>query len=265
MRRLLLLSLLAAAGGLAALRAAEVMPPVPKAYFNDYAGIVRPDTVASLNAQLEQFERATSNQILVVIYPKMQSDSSIEDYTERVKDAWGVGQKGRDNGAILFVFSQDRKLFIQVNYGLESTLPDALCKRIIDEEITPHFRQGDYDGGLAAGVTAILAATRGEYAGTGRTVAESGRPQSFHVPVGLIFFLLLIGFSFLRSRQQVVYRGTGRRSVWGAVPWMFLGGGGGGGGYGGGYGGGGGGFSGGGGGFSGGGGMGGGGGAGGSW
>ncbi len=261
--RLLLLSLLfPAAGGLAGLRAAEVMPPVPKAYFNDYAGIVRPDTVANLNAQLEQFERATSNQILVVIYPKMQSDSSIEDYTERVKDAWGVGQKGRNNGAILFVFAQDRKLFIQTNYGLEGALPDALCKRIIDEEITPAFRRGDYDGGLAAGVTAILAATRGEYMGTGRTVADNGRHQGFPVPVGLIFFLLLIGFSFLRSRQQVVYRGSGRRSVWGAVPWMFLGsgGGGGGGGYGGG-----GGFSGGGGGFSGGGGTGGGGGAGGSW
>jgi uncharacterized protein len=254
MRRLLLLPLLAGFA-LAAARGAEVMPPAPPAYFNDYAGLVRPATTQALNAELEQFERTTSNQILVVIYPKMQSDSSIDDYTERVKDSWGVGQKGRNNGAILFVFSQDRKLFIQVNYGLEGALPDGLCKRIIDEEITPRFRQGDYDGGLTAGVTAILAATRGEYKGTGLTVADSSQRQGFPLPIGLIFFLVLIVGSFLRSRQQVVYRGTGRRSLWGAVPWIFLGGGGGGGG----------GFGGGGGGFSGGGGSGGGGGAGGSW
>src|SRR5512135_2889675 len=109
-------------------RAAEVIPPAPEHYFNDYAGVTSSDTASRLNKTLEDFERETSNQILVAVYPKMQSDSSIEDYTVRVAQSWRVGQKGKDNGAVLFVFVQDRKMFIQVGYGLEGALPDALAK-----------------------------------------------------------------------------------------------------------------------------------------
>src|SRR5271170_4400935 len=143
--------------------AAEVIPPAPSQYFNDYAQVVSPATAADLNGQLEQFERDTSSQILVVVYPRMESDSSIEDYTVRVAQSWGVGQKGRNNGAVLFVFVQDHKMYIQVGDGLEGALPDALAKQIIENEIKPHFRDGDFDGGLRAGVVAILAATKGEY------------------------------------------------------------------------------------------------------
>src|SRR5208283_2228805 len=114
--------------------AAEVMPPAPAQYFNDYAHVVSPATVAELNQKLEQFERDTSSQILVAVYPKMESDSSIEDYTVRVAQSWGVGQKGKNNGAVLFVFVQDHKMYIQVGYGLEGALPDALAKRIIENE-----------------------------------------------------------------------------------------------------------------------------------
>src|SRR3954452_15237344 len=110
--------------------AAEVIPPAPKLYFNDYAQVVSPATAQQSNQTLEEFERQTSNQILVAIYPKMQSDSSIEDYTVRVARAWKVGQKEKNNGAILFVFTEDRKMFIQVGYGLEGALPDVIGKRI---------------------------------------------------------------------------------------------------------------------------------------
>ena len=118
------------------LRAAEVIPPAPPDHFNDYAGIVPAATAQSLDAELTQFERTTSNQLVVAIYPHMQSDSSIEDYTVRVAQAWGVGQKGDKNGAVLFIFSEDHKLYVQVGYGLEGVLPDALCKQIIANEIT---------------------------------------------------------------------------------------------------------------------------------
>jgi uncharacterized protein len=241
-------------------RAAEIIPPAPAAYFNDYAGIVQPATAQALNAQLDQLERDTSNQILVVTYPHMQSDSSIEDYTVRVARAWGAGQKVRNNGAILFVFAQDHAVWIATGYGLEASLPDALCKRIIDEEITPAFKRGDYDGGLRAGVAAIIAATKGEYAGNGSTNADAGSGGGsfdlFRI-AALVVFLVI--WSIVRSRQHVVYGSGGRRTVWGGGPGIFLagmlggmGGGGGGGGFGGG-------------GFSGGGGSFGGGGAGGRW
>ena len=147
--------------------AQEVIPPAPAAYFNDYANVVSSGTASQLNQTLENFERQTSEQILVAVYPKMQSDSSVEDYTVRVARSWRAGQKDKNNGAVLFVFVQDHKMFLQVGYGLEGVLPDALCKRIISEQITPRFKAGDFDGGLTAGVQSIIAATKSEYKGTG--------------------------------------------------------------------------------------------------
>lgn len=242
--------------------AAEVIPARPKEYFNDYAHVVSPATAAELNRQLEQFERDTSGQILVVVYPKMQSDSSIEDYTVRVAQSWGVGQKNKNNGAVLFVFIQDRKMYIQVGYGLEGALPDALAKRIIENEIKPYFHNGDFDSGLRAGVAAILQATKGEYKGTGRTVADRSHGYRSPPSVGIIgFFVALVIFSmfirFLRyTTGGTMYSRAGRAISYGIMSGMFSGG----------FPSGGGGFSsGGGGGFSGGGGGFGGGGAGGSW
>jgi uncharacterized protein len=236
--------------------AAEVIPPAPDHYFNDYAHVVDAMTADKLNAKLENFERSTGNQVRVAIFPKMESDSSIDDYTVRVARAWQIGQQARNNGVILFVFIQDRQMFIQVGYGLEGALPDALCKQITEYEIKPHFKTGDYGGGLTAGVNAILAATQHEYKGTGATVYEQKRHGSGIIPSTVFFvFLALLVISQILSRNS-------RRHGW------IIGGGGWGGYYGGGGwgGGGGGGFSGGGGGFSaGGGGSFGGGGAGSSW
>jgi len=182
------------------LLADEVIPPPPAAYFNDYAHVVSAGTATQLNQTLENFERQSSEQILVAVFPKMQSDSSIEDYTVRVARSWKLGQAHKNNGAVLFVFIQDRKMFIQVGYGLEGVLPDALCKRIVDQQIAPRFKAADFDGGLNAGVNAILAAAKGEYRGTGTTVAEHSRHQllNFGPVIFLIFFLLLF-FVFVRG------------------------------------------------------------------
>jgi len=237
--------------------AGEVIPPAPAQYFNDYARIVSSATASQLNQTLEDFERQTSEQILVAIFPTMQSDSSIEDYTVRVARSWKVGQKDNNNGAVLFVFVQDHKMFLQVGYGLEGVLPDALCKQIIDEQISPRFKSGDFDGGLTAGVQSIIAATKGEYRGTGTTVAERiSHNGSNNLFIWIFCFLLLVIFvrSVVQNVTSTQYTGRGMSQA-------FLGGliggglfGGGGGGYsGGGFGGGGGGFSGGGGSFGGGG------------
>jgi len=239
---------------LAPLRAAEVIPPAPRDHFNDYAGVVSAGTAQSLDAELTQFERESSNQIVVAIYPHMQSDSSIEDYTVRVAQSWGVGQKQKKNGAVLFIFSSDRKLYISTGYGLEGALPDARCKQIIENEITPRFRQGDFDGGVTAGVHAMMAATKGEYRGTGRAVADRrghGSGLSPAAIAAIVIFLLVMSIARRRS-GSAIYGRRGRFITYGGGG--FFGGGGGGG------------FSGGGGGsFSGGGGSFGGGGAGGSW
>jgi uncharacterized protein len=248
-----------------AARADEVIPAKPAHYFNDYANVVSAATAAQLNQQLEDFEKSNSSQIVVAVYPKMQSDSSIEDYTVRVAQSWHVGQAGKDNGAVLFVFIADHKMYLQVGYGLEGKLPDALAKGIIENEIKPRFKNGDYDGGLRAGVAAILAGAMGEYTGTGTTVAgrhaESGQKET-QVIVLLVFIVvifLIIRASSSSGLAGFLLGGGGYRRSGG----FWSSGGFGGGGFGGG---GGGGFSGGGGGgFSSGGGNFGGGGAGGSW
>jgi len=234
--------------------AAETMPPKPAQYFNDYAGVVSPGVAASLNSQLEDFEKQTSDQILVAVFPKMQTDSSVEDYTQRVAQSWGVGQKKTNNGAVLFVFIQDHQAYIQVGYGLESVLPDATAKRIIDNEISPHFKNGDFAGGLTAGVTAMEQAVQGEYKGTGTTVGDKIQDEeNFWWNIVIVVFVVFFIYIRIRNyRGGVVYGGAGRAFYAGG-----FGGWGGGGGFGGGGGGGGG--------FSGGGGSFGGGGAGGRW
>lgn len=247
--------------------AAEVIPPAPTSYFNDNAGVVSTSTARELNAKLDRFERDTSNQVLVAIYPKMQSDSSIEDYTQRVAQKWRLGQVKRDNGAVLFVFVQDRAMFLQVAYGLEGALPDATSKSIIDTQIIPLIHANDWDGAMRAGVDSILAATRGEYKGTGRTVGggaganqPSSRTSGICVFFGIMFLVII--FSSLNRSRGYGYGGMGPFIVGGLLGSAMRGGSRGrwGGGFGGG-GGGGGGFG----GFSGGGGSFGGGGAGGRW
>ena len=246
------------------LPAAERIPPAPPRYFNDYAGVVSRPVADRLNARLEQFERESSNQLLVAIYPRMESDSSVEDYTVRVAQAWKAGQQAKNNGAVLFAFMQEHKLYLQVGYGLEPVLPDATAKRIIEREIVPRFRARDIDGGMTAAVDAMIAATKGEYRGTGRTQAD-GRNGGAIGP--LILFVLVIIISIVLGiirravSQPAVFLNPRRRSPAANLWWMGGGGGGGDGGGFGGFGGGGGG----GGGFSGGGGSFGGGGAGGSW
>jgi uncharacterized protein len=235
--------------------AAEVIPPKPAAYFNDYAGVVSKEAANRFNEQLAQFERETSNQVVVAVFPKMQSDSEIADYTQRVAQAWGVGQKERRNGVVLFVFTQDRKMFIQAGYGLEGALPDLTAFDITEYRIKPHFRNNDYEGGLAEGIDSIFKAIRGEYKGSGTTVTErrgrSGPPSFLFF---IVFVVILMVISRVTRRRGGYGYSSGRKGPV-FIPMGFGGGGSGG------WSSGGGGFS----GFSGGGGSFGGGGAGSSW
>ncbi len=201
-----LVLLLALSGSL---RAAEVIPEVPTRYFNDYALTVKPETADRLNRELEDHERQTSNQLRVAIYPKMHSESDIDDYCQRVARAWKVGEKEQRNGAVLFVFVQDHKMSIQVGYGLEGALPDATCKDIIADQIAPHFKAGDYDGGLTAGVESMMQAAKGEYKGSGQTeyqrqhpVGSSAGNGNGGLSIGTIIFIILVFFIISRAFRR---------------------------------------------------------------
>lgn len=195
--------------------AAEVMPPKPAGYFNDYAGVVSKDAALRLNEQLAQFERETSNQVVVAVFRKMESESSVEDYAQRIAQSWGVGHKDRSggNGVVMLVFIADRKIAIQVGYGLEGALPDVTAYDIRTRHINPQFREGNYEQGLAIGIELICKAIRGEYKGTGKTAADNDAPEengfSFTCAVLFIIFLIYLSTRKSKKRRGYTYTGSG--------------------------------------------------------
>src|SRR3546814_11267487 len=125
---------------------------------------------------LASHEQATSNQLVVVTLPSLQG-TAIDDFGYQLGRHWGIGQQGRDNGALLIVAPSERAVRIEVGYGLEGDLPDATAHAIIANEILPAFRQGDYPGGIAAGVDAIILAIAGAYQPLARRARGGGGPQ----------------------------------------------------------------------------------------
>jgi uncharacterized protein len=205
--------------------AAEVIPPKPPGYFNDYAGVVSKDAARRFNEQLAQFERETSDQVVVAVFPKMQSDTDVADYARRIAQSWGIGTKAQRNGVAVLVFIADRKASIQVGYGLEGALPDITAYDIRDYHINPHFRNGDYEGGLADGIDSIFKAIRGEYKGSGKTVTEqrgsAGAPS-------FLFFIVFVVVLIVISRMMRRLGGYGYSSRGGGPTFFPIGGGGGG-------------------------------------
>ncbi|MES1166343.1 MAG: TPM domain-containing protein [Verrucomicrobiota bacterium] len=252
---LLLAGLLAGAAGA---RAETPIPAAPTRWVTDRAGFLGQATVDALDGKLDAYARATGHQVLVYI-DHTTGGVPIEDWAVKAFERWRVGRKGIDDGLVLFVFSDDHRVRIEVGYGLEPVMPDTRASRIIREAIVPRIQSGDRDGAVRAGVDAILA-TLG---GAGQP-GQSGQPAVEETPaqkisfgrllVGLVglglVLVLLLGFAVTHPGLAWLLTtmiGSGRgRGGWG----------GGGGGWGGGGGGGG---------FSGGGGRSGGGGASGSW
>jgi uncharacterized protein len=232
-------------------QAQEPAVPTLMRHVTDLTGTLSAQQVETLDAKLRAFEDSTSNQIVVLMVPTIGS-GSLEDYSLRVAEANKIGVKGRDNGALLFIAKDDKRVRIEVGYGLEGALPDIIAGEIIRRELGPHFRNGEYYEGINAAIDAMMAATKGEY-----KAEKKGKDDS---PVGILplLIVMIVLFVIMRNafRRPPGMSGA-RRSGWGGGP--FIGGGGFGGFGGGGFGGGGGG------GFSGGGGSFGGGGASGGW
>lgn len=160
MRRILLAALACAAFALPAF-ARDV--PFLSGRVVDEAHVLDAGTIASLEQKLKDHEAKTGHQVVVLTIASLGGEA-VEDYSLKVARTWQLGRKGRNDGVLLLVARDDRKLRIEVGYGLEGSLPDALTGRIIRDEITPHFRSGDYSGGIGAGVAAILGAIDGTYA-----------------------------------------------------------------------------------------------------
>ncbi len=166
---------------------------VPKlqGYVNDYAGMISPETRARLESELQAFERSDSTQVVILTTPSLEGEV-IEDFGIKVAESWKIGQKGKDNGIILIVAKQERKIRIEVGRGLEGKLTDLMAGRIIDLVVKPRFKRADYDGGFTAGVSAIIDATRGEFKADGNHTARRR-----DAPSRLLTFLIFGGIAIL--------------------------------------------------------------------
>lgn len=223
---------------------AQIEFPILKYYANDFTSTLSNSELAYLNDRLKRFDDSTSNQIVFLMISTLNG-YPIELYTYEVASRNKIGTAKNNNGVLFFVAKDDRKMRIEVGYGLEGALPDALASSILRNEVRPHFKRGDYFEGIKAGIDAIISATKGEYKSDKKEKEDDIKFPFIYIIMLIIFLLLARG-------------GRGGGSI---IPWLIIGsmGGsrgrswGGGSGFGGGIGGGFGGFSGGGGSFGGGG------------
>jgi uncharacterized protein len=200
---------------------------VPTGRVNDYAGLLRPAEREQLESRLAERERATGAQVVVAIFPSLEGES-LEDYSIRLAQKWRIGQKSLDNGVILLIFVNDRKMRLEVGYGLEPVIPDIVAGALIRETLAPRFREQRYAAGIEASADAIYARIAGDTRAPPPRPPAQGRP----LPLATLLLLLLIfgvfGVAILSamrnaSRGAVTAGGRG----WRSHPPIFYGGGGG--------------------------------------
>jgi uncharacterized protein len=199
------------------------VPPPPDRRVNDYAGALTPPERDRLEQQLAARETTSRNQVVVAIFRSLEGES-LEGYSIRLAQAWRIGQKGLDNGVIFLVFLDDRKMRIEVGYGLEGTLTDAVSSSILRDVVAPRFREGRTADGIAAGLDAIDRAIAGTYTrppSPDQGSRSGGLGALFMVFVVFVFLVFALIIPFVQGYQ-------GRGWTWGSTGWggPFSGGGG---------------------------------------
>lgn len=189
---------------------AQIEVPYLTGRVNDYAGILSPDAEGRLESRLEALETSHGAQVVVLTVPTLDGEP-IEDFGIRVGEAWKIGRGEVDDGVILIVASQDRRMRIEVGYGLEATIPDAYARRILDDILTPRFRAGDFDGGVEAGVEALTTLVEGGDLPAPEATPSAGSGGSGCAALPMLAFLGLFSLNLLRMRGPA-----------GWVPYIFM-------------------------------------------
>lgn len=166
---------------------AQTFPEKPDRLVNDYTQTLTADQISQLEQKLVTFDDSTSTQIAVVLIKSLEG-YEISDYGVRLAENWGIGGAKNNNGVLLLVSLGDRKVTIQTGYGVEGALPDAITRRIIEKEITPNFRTGDYYAGLDQGTNAIISYTKGEY----KSDAPKKKGKEGGIGIGFIIIMIII-------------------------------------------------------------------------
>lgn len=191
----------------------QIYPKTPSAWVNDYAKILTPEEASRLNTKLGYYEDSTGTQIFIVSLNET-GGAEISMLAAEIGQAWGIGQKGKDNGMLILIYPRERKVFIAPGYGLEQYTTDGLTKRIIENEITPNFKQENYYAGLDKATNVLMSLLSGKF--TADQYRKKGKKDEGSI-AGIIFLIILFYLIF-RSR-------SGRQTSLGkSVPfWIALG------------------------------------------
>ncbi|GAA4212003.1 hypothetical protein GCM10022289_42220 [Pedobacter jeongneungensis] len=204
---------------------AQDFPEKPNTLVNDYANVLSAGQKQALESKLVTFNDSSSTQIAIAIL-KSVGDYDINEYGVELGRKWGVGQNGKNNGIMIVVAVGDRKISIQTGYGLEGVLPDIYTKRIIDNDIKPNFKAGNYYAGLDEATTSIIKYTRGEYKNDNPKASQSnGGSGSIIIIIIIIIVIIIIMLKGGGGGSQVI----GGRGASNALFWAMLFGSGGGG------------------------------------
>ncbi len=189
--------------------------PDPPRLVNDYASLLSNEEVDALERKLVAYDDSTSTQVAVVIIHSTNG-YPISQYAFELGESWGVGSQGKDNGVVMLIASDDRDIFIATGYGLEGALPDAMVKRIIENDIKPAFRQGMFYEGISTATDNIILLARGEYRGE----AHKREPEPFPwlaIPIILAIFAIPFLIAIRNARE---YAAINDVPFWTA--WMLL-------------------------------------------
>jgi uncharacterized protein len=181
---------------ISAAKAADIHFPQLTGRVVDNAHLLDPSTSSQIDQQVAAYEQQSSNQIVVVTIPDL-NNIPIEDYGYQLGRHWGIGQKGKNNGALLIVAPKEHKVRIEVGYGLEGTLTDAASSLIINRIMTPAFKKGDFNGGIQQGVTAILSTLGGTDISAQAAPNKNNSDDSIHLWLLILIFILFL--RWLRS------------------------------------------------------------------
>lgn len=198
---------------------AQDLPEKTKNLVNDFSGTLRQDEIQTLENKLVSFNDSTSTQIAVVLIPSLEG-YEIADYAYKLAEKWGIGSKDKNNGVLVLIAIQDRKARIEIGYGLEGVLPDAICRRIIENEMKPSFKQGNFLEGLDLATDAIIKFSRGEY-----TADNYEKKKSNSLLLLALVFLIFILFIYIRSKNSNNTK-NGNPIVTNGLPWFMMMGGG---------------------------------------
>ncbi len=193
--------------------------PALRGRVNDYGEMMSAAAEQAISSKLEALEASDSTQVAVLTIPSLEGED-LEGFSIRVAEAWKIGTKEHDNGAILLVSRDDHALRIEVGFGLEGKLTDLLAGRIIDRVIVPRFKEGNFDEGFTLGVDDIISAVKGEYQGTGKLPSEDAAPSGLLLPLAVLFaFMTAVAGS--RKRIGGGIMGAALLPLLGRISWSL--------------------------------------------